>query len=474
MLEENTLGDSPENASNPAQTHEKVFVKYKLTLIAVAFSVLTFAIGINLVPLLFVPIMYGLYEFPWSHMSLLIFISFGTQMIILLACSKIPDKVGLRPILVCTCGMVTLGFILLFLTPIIFGNHIFVGLLLAVIVYGVAAGFLNAMLNPIINSLPFKNKERAMTLFHTSFAALSILSILGTTLAIYFLPYIRWNFIPLAWAVVPLIALILWTKAPLIALKKKGIESATSADVNSSINLAHKPLTTDTKKSSGKKTLLLILFAMTVAMASEAILGKGSSAYIDAGLAVPKLIGDLLGPIMFTLFLGLGRLLFGLFGNKHNMRTFMIFGSLTAFVLYVFAALTPIPALGVAAIALSGFAVSLLVPGMITQTGKDYAHGGATIFIILNAAGKIGAAGGPGLFGLLGDILSTAFGDLHYRLGLTERALGLRAALLICAIFPLVSFILQWILHKKQKKELLAEEALGAKNTTDKQPNNIL
>jgi len=441
-------------------TAGQVIKKYRVTLAATFFSVLTFGIAINLVPIMFVPLENFYESLRFGHMGLLIFISFAAQMVVLTSCSKLPDKLGLRPLLIITSSFAVVGFLLLFLAPILFGEDlILAGLILAVIVYGVAAGFMATMLNPVINNLPFKNKEKTLTLFHTAFAVGLMLSILGITLGIFFLPNARWNLIPLVGMVIPMIAAILWTKAPIVQ-KRKGLEnrdeeSVIVGDDENGVddNMIHlQTLDKTDKPAYNRKSLMFTLLAcMMLAMATEAIVSKGASAYIDVGLNVPKILGDILGPVMFALTLGLGRLFYGLWGENRNMHKFMIFGSLLCFFLYVVAALTPVAAIGVVALAFCGLGSSIIIPSMLAKTGKRFKDKGVKIFIWMSAAGKIGAAGGPALFGLLGDVLDSAFGGLSENLGMTSAALGLRATLLICAVFPLVSFIMQIVFKNKMK-----------------------
>jgi len=471
--DEETADEIQRSDSNKAEANDKpvaivslttgqVIRKYKFTLIAMLFSVLTFAVAINLVPILFVPLA-ARYGLAFGNLGLLIAVSFGAQIIVLGTCSKLPDKLGMRPVFIATGSMAAAGFLLLFLAPVFFPpNLILAGLILAVIVYGIGAGFAVTLTNPLINNLPFKQKEKTLTIFHAIFALVILIAIVGTTLGIHavsrerlgdaFNNYQGWNFIPLIWTAIPLTAVILWIFAPIVQPKPAPrpldipLNKKESGAVQNGTALLGKNV------KNRKWLLWVMLIAMTAAMASEAIVAKGSSSYIDVGLNVPKLIGDLLGPALFAVALGLGRLLYGLLGNERNMRNLMIFGSLACFMLYLVAVFTPIPALGVAALVLCGFTVSLLLPGLLAQTGNEFKDMGVKVFVWLATASKIGAAGGPALFGLLGGLLENTFPSLSYQTGLGMEALGLRAALLICAVFPLMSFVLQLVLKRGSKK----------------------
>jgi len=458
-------------SSNTHQSAMQIISKNKLTLAACIFSVFSFAISINLVPTLFVPLQVY-YGMNFNALGIIVVVSFASQTIVLFAARKLPDKIGMRPMFLATGFLSFLGFVLLFLAPYMFRpSAMLVGIMIPAVVYGVGSGFVVTLVNTTINSMPFSNKGKTLSIFHALFALLILIAIVGTTLLIHFLTVANWQFLPLIWALIPLIGFILWIKAPVYqpkVEKEKTVDDVSAEELNSDQTQAlSEKETTDLKtasallsnndsvKKGNRKLFWLLLVSAMVAMSSEAILAKGASSYIDAGLAVPKLLGDLLGPAMFAGGLGLGRLLYGLLGEGRSMRKFMVWGSFACFMLYLLAVFTPVPWLGVAAIALSGFAVSLLVPGVLAQAGTDFKHMGAKIFVIVATATKIGAAGAPALFGFLGDAFSVPLTNLGYSLGLSPQAVALRAALLICAIFPLASFIIQLALKRNDKKKFL-------------------
>jgi len=86
---------------------------------------------------------------------------------------------------------------------------------------------------------------------------------------------------------------------------------------------------------------------------------------------------------------------------------------------------------------------------MLALTGSTFAKDGVFVFVLMSSAGKIGGAGGPALFGLLGGVFDAPFlAGVAGAMNLTTQQAGLRLALLICALFPLISFILQVIISK--------------------------
>ncbi len=59
---------------------------------------------------------------------------------------------------------------------------------------------------------------------------------------------------------------------------------------------------------------------MLCAGAGEGVMSLWSSLFAEKGLGVSKVMGDLLGPCMFALFMGIGRLGFGLKGEKLRLE----------------------------------------------------------------------------------------------------------------------------------------------------------
>jgi len=438
---------------------------YRLTIVACVVSVCITATANNLMPILFVPLM-ELYDFTFSKLGLLVAVYFIAELVAALSCAGLPDKIGFRPLLLAASGLTAIGFLLFFLTPFLFTDDILPGLILTVALYGLSVGLLDMLVSPVIQSLPFKNKHKAMSIFHSTFAGGIMISIAVTSLAIYYLPAHNWNFIPLFWVIMPLACVILWIKAPLIR-PSAGVTHIPEVRPNKDDDnyyalyndVTHKPEVIPTHKNAigilsnkGVRNLLVMsLLAMFFGVASEMVVTTGASTFIEKGLAVPKLLGDIIGPCMFAVTFGIGRLSYGLFFSKWDIRTFMIGGSLACILLYLAAAFVPATAVSIIALALCGFATCLLSPGTYTTSSERFPDAGVWLFAVLNAIGKAGGAAASALFGILGEMFDgLASWSFMEGMGLTAEQLALRLSLAVCAVFPLMSLILQIVLKKKK------------------------
>lgn len=97
---------------------------------------------------------------------------------------------------------------------------------------------------------------------------------------------------------------------------------------------------------------------------------------------------------------------------------YLMFLMMLCVAMYLTAALTTAPVLGLLACALTGFSVGIMWPGTFSMTADAMPGGGTLMFALLAVAGDLGCAGGPAVVGLVasanGDSLKTGllFGSM--------------------------------------------------------------
>ncbi|MGL5354401.1 MAG: hypothetical protein ACRDA5_13960, partial [Clostridium sp.] len=76
---------------------------------------------------------------------------------------------------------------------------------------------------------------------------------------------------------------------------------------------------------------------------------------------------------------------------------------------------------------------------------------GASMFALLAAAGDVGAAAGPWMMGKITDVVTVSMPNIETiaNVSMSPEQLGLRMAMLIAAIFPIITMILHKILKKQ-------------------------
>ena len=133
-------------------------------------------------------------------------------------------------------------------------------------------------------------------------------------------------------------------------------------------------------------------------------------------------MGDLAGPGLFALFMGISRVLYGRFSERLDLTRTMLFCGVLCAGCYLVAALAASPVLGLAGCALCGLAVGIMWPGSISISAQKCPRGGTAMFAFLALAGDLGATISPTMTGSFAEL---AGGDL-------------KAGLLAAAVFPVV------------------------------------
>ena len=131
---------------------------------------------------------------------------------------------------------------------------------------------------------------------------------------------------------------------------------------------------------------------MICAGASEQNIAQWASYFAEEGLNVSKSVGDLLGTSLFALFMALARTFFGVIGKKLSLKKALILASAGLTVAYLITALSPLPALSLAGLALCGVFVGITWPGVLSLSGESGLKGGTLMFALLSLGGDIANA----------------------------------------------------------------------------------
>lgn len=402
---------------------------YKSTIFACYGGNFVMSIVLSFLAIIFIPLKeeFGL---SFVHFGALMLINFVTQITMDFAFSKAVDKYGFRIFIVLAHVLCVVGLILFALAPLIFGKNVFWGFVLATIIFSAAGGFLELLLSPIVDAIPTMEKSKAMAMLHSFYCWGQIVAISVTTLLVF--AKVNWRYIVAGWAIVPLIVGIIFVFVP----------------------LANKEVDGEKMKISGlfkNKIFILGFFAIICAGLSEATIAQWMSSYMEKGLGVSKIVGDMVGVCGFGLCMAIGRTLYGFLGDRLNINKVMTYGSISAILCYLVAALSPLPWLSITACVLSGFSVSLLWPGTLVAVSAALPLAGASMFALLSAGGDIGSALGSFFTGLIADSSIAANISLA---GLSIEQTALRIAILCACIYPILSTIFQALLSKNSLKKL--------------------
>lgn len=374
---------------------------YKKTLIACYLGFVTQAISANFTPLLFLTFI-STYGITLEKIAMIPLVFYLTQLLIDLAATKFADKIGYRICVVSSQVLSAIGLVLMAVLPEVLSVP-FIGILISVVLYAMGSGLVEVLVSPIVEACPFENKEGMMSLLHSFYCWGAMGVILGSTLFFAIFGLENWKILTFIWALVPLYNTFNFISCPIERLVEDG-------------------------KSMGIRKLLktpifwLMIILMVCSGASEASMAQWASAFTESAIGVSKTVGDLAGPCLFAMFMGISRILYGKFSEKLDLTKVMLVCGILCAGCYLLASLSTVPILGLAGCALCGLTVGIMWPGSISISSQKCPRGGTAMFAFLALAGDLGAMVSPAMVGTLSEM---ADGNL-------------KTGLLAAAIFPIV------------------------------------
>ena len=387
---------------------------YKKTLIACYLGFVTQAIAANFAPLLFLKF-HNDYGISLGKIALIPTMVFLTQLTVDLLCAKFVDRIGYRKCVVASEVASAAGLIGLAFLPELLPEP-FIGIILSVIVYAIGSGLIEVLVSPIVEACPFEHKDAAMSLLHSFYCWGSVGVVLLSTLFFTGFGIDSWKWLACIWALIPLYNIYNFATCPIERLVDEG-------------------------KGMGIRGLFRVpmfwvaVILMVCAGASELSMGQWASAYAESAIGLSKTVGDLAGPCMFAVTMGVSRVIYGKYGDRMNLMSFMMGSGLLCLVCYGMASLSSDPVIGLVGCIVCGFSVGIMWPGTISISSSRLPFGGTAMFAMLAMAGDLGGAFGPSLVG-----------------NITEAANdNLQAGMLAGSVFPLVLLISLLLLKGLQR-----------------------
>lgn len=374
---------------------------YKKTLTACYLGFITQAISANFIPLLFLTFK-STYGISLEKIALIPFVFYLTQLLIDFAATKFADRIGYRACVTASQVLSAFGLALMAVLPEILPVP-FAGILISVVLYAIGSGLIEVLVSPIVEACPFENKDSMMSLLHSFYCWGAVGVILGSTLFFAIFGVENWRILTLIWALIPLANTFNFMTCPMERL----LEEGESLPVRKLLRI---PI------------FWLMILLMICSGASEASMAQWASAFTESALGVSKTIGDLVGPCLFAIFMGITRVIYSKMSEKLDLTKVMLLCGIMCAGCYLLASLSPIPILGLAGCALCGMAVGIMWPGTISISSQKCQRGGTAMFAFLALSGDLGATVSPAL---VGSIAETAGNNL-------------KMGLLVATVFPVV------------------------------------
>ena len=390
--------------------------KYSITLRACYLAFITQAITANLAPLLFLRF-HTEFGISLGKIAVIPIAFFITQLIVDVICATLVNRIGYRTTVVFSEIFAGLGLIGLANLPYILPDP-FIGILISAVIYAIGSGLIEVLASPIVEACPFENKASVMSILHSFYCWGCVGVILLSSLFFAAFGIENWRWLPCIWAIVPLYNIYNFAVCPIESLTEDGKEMSIG-------KLFKTPM------------FMLGIVLMVCAGASEISMAQWFSAFAESAVGLPKTVGDLVGPCLFAVAMGISRVFYGKFGEKVELTKFMLGSGMLCLACYFAAALSGSPVISLAGCIICGFSVGIMWPGTISILSKRLPRGGTAMFAFLAMAGDLGGAAGPGLVGIFAQLNND----------------DLKKGMLIGAIFPLVLIISVAGIMIKTRKE---------------------
>lgn len=385
---------------------------YKKTLIACYLGFVTQAISANFTPLLFLTFK-SAYGIGLEKIALIPMVFYLTQLLIDFAATRFVDKIGYRTCVVSSQVLSAAGLALMAILPELLPVP-FIGILIAVVLYAVGSGLIEVLVSPIVEACPFENKEGMMSLLHSFYCWGAVGVILGSTLFFTVFGIENWKILTLIWTVIMLYNAFNFMTCPIERLVEDGEGMRPG-------QLLRLPL------------FWLLILLMVCSGASEASMAQWASAFTESAMGVSKTVGDLAGPCLFAMFMGISRVLYGKKSEKLDLIKTMLMCGVLSVICYLTASLSSLPIIGLAGCAFCGISVGIMWPGSISISSQKCPRGGTVMFAFLALAGDLGATISPTIVGSVSNI---AGGNL-------------KIGLLVATVFPLILIFVLLVLNRK-------------------------
>ena len=362
--------------------------KYKATRLACYIGYIVQAIINNFLPILFIALQ-DVYNLGYEKLARLMVFNFATQIITDIITPKITAKIGYKKTVIMCHFCAALGLALLGILPKLISPYL--AIIISIIIYAFGSGLIEVIVSPIIEMLPTTDKSGNMSILHSFYCWGQAFTIIGTTLLLKIFGYSGWAFVPVCWAIIPFLNMFFFIKVPVI---EPPAES----------------------RKAGYKTLLrnkrflIFMVMMVCAGATEIAMAEWASMFVQKGLGVSKVVGDLAGPCAFAIFMGLGRMWYAFVSSKIDFRKTLIVLSSICFTCYIVVSVCSIAWVSLLFCAICGFTVSISWPGIYSAGAKEFKEGSSRMFSVFAMCGDTGCCLGPWVLGIVADSIGLNIG----------------------------------------------------------------
>lgn len=403
---------------------------FKRTRFACYFSYLAMA-SVFVLPAMLFTTFHELYNISYTLLGTLVLINFVTQMTIDLIFTffskyfNIQKTVRIMPVLT------TAGLLIYALIPALLPQYAYLGLVIGTIVFSLAAGLSEVLLSPLVAAIPSENPERDMSMLHSLYGWGVVSTVAISSIFFWCFGTENWLYLAIFLALLPLIASLLFCISPFPQMNVDAVE-----------------------KGKGKQGIGIALCVLCIFLgsAAENTMTNWISGFMENALQLPKAAGDIFGLAVFALLLAVTRNVYAKY--TPDITKVLLFGMIGSAVCYIVVGLSSNVILSFIACILVGICTSMLWPGTLILMEEKIPSVGVAAFALMAASGDMGASVAPQLTGILIDRIAAS--EFALKLSASGNAtpdeIGLKYAMLVIAIFPLLGTFLVLYIRRFFKK----------------------
>ncbi|MBQ5608578.1 MAG: MFS transporter [Oscillospiraceae bacterium] len=403
-------------------------VNYKRTKFTCFFNFPAIAPAFILPPILFYTFrqMYGI---SYTLLGTLVLVNFCTQLGVDLLFTFFSKHFNLHKALRTMPLLHALGLLIYALIPTLFPQYAYTGLVIGTFIFSVAAGLSEVLISPTVAAIPSDNPERDMSALHSLFGYGSAAVALLSTLFLWVFGTENWVYLTLLWAILPLIAFYLFCTSPLPEITMNQDTSAAAAK----------------RKSKG---LILCMVCIFLGSAAENTMTNWISVFMENALQMPKMLGDIFGPVSFSLLLALTRTLYAKYGK--NIYNILLCSMASASVCYMVAGISSNAVVAIIACMFTGVCTSMLWPGTLILMEEKFPNPGIAAYALMAAGGDFGASVAPQGLGIVVDKVAASgwANQLGEQLSLSTEQIGIKVGMFAAAMIPILGIIVLLYIKK--------------------------
>ena len=392
---------------------------FKRTKLACYTAYFTMSSIFSLPPLLFAALQ-DMYGISYTLLGTLVLTNFCTQLTVDLIFTAFSKYFNIKKVVRIMPLITSAGMLIYALSPTIFPQNVYIGLLIGTVLFSVSAGLSEVLLSPVIAAIPSDNPQKDMSLLHSLYAFGVFTVVVISTLFLRFFGSENWMYLTIFWAVLPILASVLFFASPMPDMDASQENKA--------------------EKGTGRRALALAICVGAIFFGScaENTMSNWVSTYMENALHIDKTLGDILGMAMFAILLGIARISYAKFG-KNIMRVLLI-GMIGAAVCYLVAGFSTNVVFAFVACILTGLFTAMLWPGTLIMMEENLPGLGVAAYALMAASGDLGASLAPQLLGIVVDkVAASGFAaELGANMNLAAEQVGLKVGMLVISLFPIL------------------------------------